>query len=783
MSAAVIVSGLALVPASPATASTYTYARPATWAYTDSSTPDTPYVNPEPDAPVGAWRDPAGDRHVSRSYFAYDLRPFLGNRIISATFVARETEVNDCNPPRAWELWSTDPITPATSWSNPPRELVKVAEIGGRACPGLYIEADLTDAVQDAVAQGRSTLTLELRVRGRQEVNVHFGRRIRHDPGISIHANAVPGTPTQLRLDYQTCAGPEPQFITTTTPALSALLTDPEGSDTAYATFAIWPVDRPQDRIELPESWAGYTPTWAWAWVPAGLLANGGSYAFAVRSRDDYDFSAWSPECRFTVDTQRPDRPPVVTSTDYPDDGSYHGGPGIPGDFTFSADGVSDVVGFRYGAADAPTRFVAADTMGGSVTVQFTPTYPGPTTLYVASVDRAGNSSDQVRYSFRVRDTAPSIEDANPDAWLGDPHTLIFRPNMPDTVTYTYQIDDGPEQTIAAGPDGSAQVAVVPAAQGTMVSVYSTTAGGLRSGVNSIYLWVSTAPVIESADFPLDGRPGMPVGSPGSFTLKPHMHGVVEYVYQFNRYQEDEQPPQAVPAGPDGSATVEFTATRAGYNTLLVFSRTADGYVSDETEVAFYPASIAPRVSSTQYPAGQSGGGPGIEGTFVFQPVAANVVEYTYQFGDEPQQTVPAGSDGTASIRWTPQEYPEAWGGWVTLQVRSRSANGLVSDRAYYGFRVNALEPTVVSDIYQWPNGGRVGQTGRFTFTARLPASVEFVYFFDSEPAQVVSVGADGTATISWTPQTPYTHFLTVRSRTATGLQSGPAFVPIRVYP
>jgi hypothetical protein len=52
---------------------------------------------------------------------------------------------------------------------------------------------------------------------------------------------------------------------------------------------------------------------------------------------------------QFIVDTTRPATAPTVTSTDYPADGVEHGGPGIPGTFTFSANGDKDVVGFRYG--------------------------------------------------------------------------------------------------------------------------------------------------------------------------------------------------------------------------------------------------------------------------------------------------------------------------------------------------------------------------------------------------------------------------------------------------
>ncbi|HEU5473088.1 MAG TPA: hypothetical protein VFV67_20775 [Actinophytocola sp.] len=65
---------------------------------------------------------------------------------------------------------------------------------------------------------------------------------------------------------------------------------------------------------------------------------------------------------------------PTVGSTDYPENNPYPGvgAPGLPGRFTFDANGSADVVGFRYGEFFAST-FVAADRPGGSATVEFAP--------------------------------------------------------------------------------------------------------------------------------------------------------------------------------------------------------------------------------------------------------------------------------------------------------------------------------------------------------------------------------------------------------------------------
>lgn len=87
--------------------------------------------------------------------------------------------------------------------------------------------------------------------------------------------------------------------------------------------------------------------------VPAGALSDGGSYAWRVRGFDDAASGEWSEWCEITVDATRPDQAPTVTSADYPPSGE-HGGVGLPGDFTFTADGVSDVVAFLYGSRPRP---------------------------------------------------------------------------------------------------------------------------------------------------------------------------------------------------------------------------------------------------------------------------------------------------------------------------------------------------------------------------------------------------------------------------------------------
>jgi hypothetical protein len=784
-----LATALSVFPGQAAQAAVHTYVTPGKWAYTDSRDPRATFINKDRDAPIGAWRDGHGKVHRSRSYFTFDLAPFRGKRVLDATLVISETKVNDCRKKRALQVWRTDAITPSTSWAKPPKPIRKVASPEGPpGCPASYIEADVAAAVQDALAAGQNTLTLAVMVPAEKEKNVAYGRSIKKELGISVGANTPPGTPTAVTVNDQSCAGPGSRYVGDDYNDTVVIKTDIDdadsdtgGGDWLRSTFALWPEAAPAEKIQWEQD--ALPPGRLWGYVPKDALKENVPFVLTIRTTDpDGDTSPWSEECHFTFDRTHPDHAPGVVSTDYPrEPAPPAGGPGIPGSFTFSSGGVADVAGYMYGN-DGGYSYVAADKLGGSATVQVTPTRFGLNRLNVYSVDRAGNASPTTQYWFQVAYTAPSIEDADKDAWLGDPHTLTFRPSMKNVAKYTYTVDDTAPVTVAAKPDGTATLTVVPKREGTTVYVFSTTASGVQSETAWYDIRVATEPYVESRDFPMDGTQGIPVGDEGTFTFKPRMHGVVEYVYQFNRNQEDERPVQTVRARPDGTATVPYVAKSVGGNSIDVFARTADGAESAETGWAFYPRSIAPTISSERYPAGQEAGGPGVTGTFEFRPGTKDVESYAYEFSGESARTVAARPDGSATIEWTPQAYENQSGGWVTLTVRSHSTGGKVSDRGFYSIRVNPLAPTVVSDIYEWgKETGGVGKTGTFTMTAHLPASTDFLYRFDDEPERTVTVGPDGTAQFTWTPATPHSHSLTIRSRTASGLLSGPRYRSIWV--
>lgn len=102
-----------------------------------------------------------------------------------------------------------------------------------------------------------------------------------------------------------------------------------------------------------------------------------------------------------------------------------------------------------------------------------------------------------------------------------------------------------------------------------------------------------------------------------------------------------------------------------------------------------------------------------------------------------------------AIIHWDARAYDgEAWGPWSSDGASGRCEVVLDS--------VRPGAPTVASARYPndevWHPGG---EAGTFTFTVADGDSdvVRFRYAFDGKPMESIAAGADGTASVSWTPK------------------------------
>ena len=247
--------------------------------------------------------------------------------------------------------------------------------------------------------------------------------------------NTKPEVPSELKVDGVNCAvGDARPFIRNANPVFTARIVDRDGGQNPILSARFyWGTVGGGD---LGSVRVGGVPNdgIAHASQPAGTFVHGGRYTFSAEAADNHESSDRSGTCEFEVDTVRPDRPPLVSSTDFPADDESHGGGDMTGSFTFKANGVADVKGFYYGYENPPQTYVAADQIGGEATVDIT-VRPGFNTLNVQSVDRAGNvnAGGPERYQFIADYPRPFVAgwalDGNGDDAVDNAHPLTASPS------------------------------------------------------------------------------------------------------------------------------------------------------------------------------------------------------------------------------------------------------------------------------------------------------------------------------------------------------------------
>ncbi|MFE6308093.1 LamG domain-containing protein [Nocardiopsis sp. NPDC057823] len=234
-------------------------------------------------------------------------------------------------------------------------------------------------------------------------------------PAVSIAGPAVGDNPPEIPAELSDSHGgacssdPDtPLLINEVAPALTAYVRDRDSTSSGrqkVKTEFTWSVDGSRiGGAESPSTDVAVWPSGSFQSADASGLPEGVLIAYRARAHDGTSWSGWSPDCYLTVNTSRPDQGPAVTSTDYPADGMAHGSPGLPGEFTFSNNGVDTAEEYYYGFNDdSCTTKVTPSTQGGSVTATLTPGQEGLNRIYARTVDGFGNSSDCVLvYSFLV---------------------------------------------------------------------------------------------------------------------------------------------------------------------------------------------------------------------------------------------------------------------------------------------------------------------------------------------------------------------------------------------
>lgn len=421
--------------------------------------------------------------------------------------------------------------------------------------------------------------------------------------GAAVESEA-PTAPTDLFNGYSTCATDvsSATFLSGTHGVVIEGV--PQGSDSSggadlSAQYRVWSVSDQTHSTTLSHdnASAGFESP---ATVPSSFLVDGQTYAWQAWSVVGSENSDPSQTCYFTVDDGVPSAAPAITSSNYPEDQRDPGGE--PVQFTLDANGVGDVAGFVFdwqedlsGIAtgtgdhgipqphdpyDDQAHFVRAGTLGGSATVSLIPPGRGLVTLWVASLDRANNRSDESSYEFSVASTAPTVA-ASGTPQFGTPTTFVLTPDphvqaTSPVVSYSVQHVDGRGDStiqVAAAADGTAEVTLV--LDGVIgddsVLVTSTSANGWVTDAGEYDTYFDTTPTVTSDVYAENASSGG-VGVPGTFTFAPKVPGVVSYTYSV-----DWGPSTTVTASSDHSSTINWTPTESGSHDISVYATTESG--------------------------------------------------------------------------------------------------------------------------------------------------------------------------------------------------------------
>lgn len=238
-----------------------------------------------------------------------------------------------------------------------------------------------------------------------------------------------PEVPTELSDSHGGACSTDPdapRLINESGPVFTAYVRDADstsaGRQKVKTEFA-WSVEGSQvGSVQSPATDVALWPEGSFQSATASDLPEGVLISYRARAHDGTSWSAWSADCHLSVNTSRPSRGPEVTSTDYPNDNAFHGAPGLPGEFTFSNNGVETAEEYHYGfdGGSCTTKAVPS-AQGGSVTVTYTPRSAGPKSIYARTVDAFGNSSDcALVYSFYVASLSDPIVHLGFDEGQGD---------------------------------------------------------------------------------------------------------------------------------------------------------------------------------------------------------------------------------------------------------------------------------------------------------------------------------------------------------------------------
>ncbi|MFI1035873.1 LamG-like jellyroll fold domain-containing protein [Streptomyces sp. NPDC020951] len=373
-----------------------------------------------------------GDEH---SVYQWSLsKTIWGATISSAEVDATDVYSASCSTTATVNLHWSKGIGSGTDWSNRPHynSYSTSASFGpaynptycpsnGSVTNGLNVLTPIKSAASGHSSSFTATLSEDSM---ESSHNVLGFKRFSHNPTLQIFFDNPPNAPAASTMsavsgaDDAACDTTGPYYpymgktIASTPPVLKAKISDPN-ADKLQATFQYW-VDGSSTKSTLTSGDNLSSNTYASVSLPSSFisgLTNGKTVDWDVKISDGMTSTAYtqSPTCHFTAEPTAPDTPSVVSESNlYPNtdqsDSVVGAAAGTVGKFDLKGAGTT-ATRFVYHldvppATSNPPSGQYVTTTTNSATVSVTPPSPGPHTLYVYSVDGAGDDSGEFAYPF-----------------------------------------------------------------------------------------------------------------------------------------------------------------------------------------------------------------------------------------------------------------------------------------------------------------------------------------------------------------------------------------------
>ncbi|MBT2398754.1 LamG domain-containing protein [Streptomyces sp. ISL-100] len=393
-----------------------------------------------------------------RQFFALPTGSYEGKTILEAEFAVTMVHTYDTSG-KSVELGRVNStggsaISSSTNWNNQPSLKDTIASqsptnpAGSCTSTNQNVRFNVKSTVQKAADNGWDTTTF--RLKAGSEDSYAYWKRFCGNAHIEVKYNRAPYQPKMSELSMNhggSCEyGLADKHYADEVPTLRAVIRDPDHNDAGgnteklRAKFKIYwtsggdtktyyPVTEAKQTHNVPKNDdVGYA-TFSYKvgsdipgdGVGAFSIPQNAVIAWEVQGMDDAAAGPWSSSgdaatrCEFIYDSTKP-KPPVIFSTQYPDNDIWHDGVGDYGSFTMNSPSA-DVTKYNYRFTGQTWKTVPAESLGGPATIRFMPDREGPFTLEAKAVDGAGHTQETaVGHTFLVNDgRAPKA------AWsLGD---------------------------------------------------------------------------------------------------------------------------------------------------------------------------------------------------------------------------------------------------------------------------------------------------------------------------------------------------------------------------